>query len=95
MAAETFGTRFLAEFRRLGGSTQSWPAPAVKAIEEADRRRFGALLAKPSTQIASDLRVAAHTAEPEMLARRALEHVHRTGGEWMVLLGALTGVQSG
>jgi len=95
MAAEVFGIRFLAEFQRLGGSTQSWPASAVKAIEEADRRRFVALLSKPSSPIASDLLVAAHTVEPETLARKALEHVHRSGSEWIALVGALAGMQGG
>lgn len=71
MAPRTFGTRFLAEFRRLGGSTKAWPPEAVAALAAADRRKFISLLESRRSTIGSELIVAAHTAEPEALAKRA------------------------
>jgi hypothetical protein len=85
-----FGARFLTEFRRLGGSTEAWPSTGVAALAAADRRQFISLLESHRSKIGSELRVAAHTADPETLAKRAYAHasVQRTqeGGELMALL---------
>ena len=35
MPPQTFGNRFLAEFRRLGGSTRDWPEQAVTVLDQA------------------------------------------------------------
>jgi hypothetical protein len=73
MAPETFGKRFLMEFRRLGGTTQNWPDRAVTLLEHADRRQFIDALKTGSSKTAAALGIAAHTDEPERLARRAVE----------------------
>jgi hypothetical protein len=73
MPPQTFGNRFLAEFRRLGGSTSGWPATAVTRLKEADRRHFIDALRKASPRTAAQLVITAHTAEPEKLAKRAFE----------------------
>lgn len=90
VAPATFGTRFLAEFRRLGGSTEEWPSTAVAALAAADRRKFIFLMESQRSKISSELRVAAHTADPEALAKRAFarESVQRgqDGGDLMALL---------
>ena len=51
--------------RRLGGSTREWPERAITALDAADRRQFIEALSKLSSKTASELRIAAHTAEPE------------------------------
>ena len=90
MAIATFGSRFLAEFRRLGGTTADWPPQAVAAFAAADRRKFISLMEARRSKISSELRVAAHTAEPEALARRAYARVPvqkgQDGGELMALV---------
>jgi hypothetical protein len=73
MAPQTFGNRFLTEFRRLGGSTRSWPERAVALLNEADRRQFIDALRKASPATAAQLVITAHTAEPKKLAKRAVE----------------------
>jgi hypothetical protein len=73
LMARTFGERFVEEFRRAGGSTAAWAPAAVDAIKKADRRAFIASLNKVSSASAKTLVIAAHTAEPETLARRAVE----------------------
>jgi hypothetical protein len=70
---QTFGNRFLMEFRRLGGSTRHWPDRALTLIDQADRRQFIDALRKASSKTAEQLVIAAHTAEPEKLAKRAVE----------------------
>ena len=86
----TFGSRFLAEFRRLGGTTADWPPQAVAAFAAADRRKFVSLMESRSSKISSELKVAAHTAEPEALARRAYARVSvrkgQDGGDLLALL---------
>jgi hypothetical protein len=72
LAPRTFGNRFLSEFRRLGGSTKGWPELAVTRLNEADRRQFVDALAKASSATSKELVIAAHTAEPEKLAERAI-----------------------
>jgi hypothetical protein len=69
--ARTFGERFVDEFRRAGGATTAWPPNAMEALKSADRRGFIAALSKVSSASAKTLVIAAHTAEPETLARRA------------------------
>ena len=71
--AQTFGERFVEEFRRAGGSTAAWAPPAVEALKSADRRGFIAALSKVSSASAKTLVIAAHTAEPETLERRAIK----------------------
>jgi hypothetical protein len=73
VAPQTFGNRFLAEFRRLGGSISGWPETAVALLNEADRRQFIDALRKASPRTAAQLVITAHTAEPEKLAKRAVE----------------------
>jgi hypothetical protein len=81
LAPRTFGTRFLAEFRRLGGSTNAWPHEAVAALAAADRSTFISLLESRRSKIDRELRVAAHTAEPEVLAQRAYARVSLQKGQ--------------
>jgi hypothetical protein len=69
--ARTFGARFVEEFQRSGGSTAAWPPAALEALKKADRRRFIEALGKISSASAKTLVIAAHTAEPETLGRRA------------------------
>ena len=92
MAPATFGTRFLAEFRRLGGSTEAWPPQAVAALAAADRGKFISLVDSRRSKISRDLRVAAHTAEPEALAKRAYARAvqkGQDGGELMALVSVI------
>jgi hypothetical protein len=94
MTPATFGARFLTEFRRLGGSTKDWPPQAVAVLAAADRRKFITLLESRSSKIGSELIVAAHTAEPETLARRAFAHrsvqqAQAGGGDFVLLLGVI------
>jgi hypothetical protein len=92
MAPATFGARFLTEFRRLGGSTEDWPPQAVAALAAADRRKFITLLESCRSKIGSELIVAAHTAEPETLAKRAFAHApvqQADGGEFLSLLSVI------
>jgi hypothetical protein len=94
MAPETFGNRFLTEFRRLNGSTENWPNAAVTFLKQADRRRFIDALDKASSTTAKQLVVAAHTAEPEKLAKRAVELNTSKAGE-AELLAVLAIMASG
>jgi hypothetical protein len=93
MAPATFGTRFLAEFRRLGGSTEAWPPQAVAALAAADRGKFISLVDSRRSKISRDLTVAAHTAEPEALAKRAYARASvqkgQDGGELMALVSVI------
>ena len=96
MAPQTFGNRFLREFRRLNGSTRNWPDRVVTLLNQADRRRFIDALEKASSTMAKQLAVAAHTAEPEKLAKRALElNTSKTGeAELLVVLSIVAGGSS-
>jgi len=89
MPPQTFGNRFLVEFRRLGGSTRDWPDRALTLLDQADRRQFIDALSKASSKTAKQLVIAAHTAEPEKLAKRAVE---LTKGAHAELVGLLTGL---
>jgi hypothetical protein len=71
MAPQTFGARFLTEFRRLGGSTEGWPERTLAAVAAADRRTFIAALQGRRSLLDAEMLVAAHTAEPEAVAKRA------------------------
>ncbi|PYR94172.1 MAG: hypothetical protein DMF84_06380 [Acidobacteria bacterium] len=53
-------------------STRNWPARAVTLLDQADRRQFIDALTKVSSAAAKQLMTAAHTAEPENLAKRAV-----------------------
>jgi hypothetical protein len=83
--------RFLLEFRRLRGSTRNWPKRAVTLLDQADRRQFTDALKKASSKTAAQLLIAAHTAEPERLAQRAvaLTKAKEANAELIVLLGVL------
>jgi hypothetical protein len=81
MPPQTFGNRFLAEFRRLGGSTRDWPAQALVLLDRADRRQFIDALTKASSTVASQLAIAAHTADPERIAKRAIELTKSDGAD--------------
>jgi hypothetical protein len=88
--AQTFGARFVEEFQRSGGSTAS-PA-ALKALRNADRRTFIEAIGKVSSPSAKALAIAAHTAEPETLGRRAAtqEQVDASRDNlWPLLLAGL------
>ena len=86
MPPETFGNRFLTEFRRLGGSTQDWPEHAVTVLNQADGRQFIDALTKASSSAASKLAIAAHTAEPETLAKRMVDRNEKDGGAVLMVL---------
>ena len=95
MAPATFGTRFLAEFRRLGGSTEAWPPQAVAALAAAHRGKFISLVDSRRSKISRDLTVAAHPAEPEALAKRAYARAvqkGQDGGELMALVSVIATV---
>ena len=77
----TFGERFVEEFRRAGGSTAAWAPAAVEALKKADRRTFIAALNRVSSASAKTLAIAAHTAEPETLARRAVKQARADKAE--------------
>jgi hypothetical protein len=96
MAPQTFGNRFLTEFRRLGGSTRDWPERAVTLLDQADRQQFTDAFRKASSETAAQLVIAAHTAEPERLAQRAVEltKAKDANAELMVLLGLLAATSS-
>lgn len=96
MAPETFGSRFLTEFRRLNGSTRNWPDRVVTLVNQADRRRFIDALEKGSSTMAKQLVVAAHTAEPEQLAKRAMElNTPKTGEAELLVVLSLVAAGSG
>ena len=84
--ARTFGERFVEEFRRAGGSTAAWAPAAVEALKKADRRTFIAALSKVSSASAKTLVIAAHTAEPETLARRAVRQARAEAADNDALL---------
>ena len=84
--ARTFGERFVEEFRRAGGSTGAWPAHAIEALRNADRRGFIDALRKVPSAPAKALAIAAHTAEPETLARRAATHARVEAGDDLGLI---------
>ena len=90
MPPETFGNRFLTEFRRLAGSTRDWPEHAVTVLNQANRRQFIEALMKASSSAASKLAIAAHTAEPETLAKRAVDRSEPDGGA--VLMALVLGI---
>ncbi len=79
--ARTFGERFLDEFRRPGGATTAWSPNAIEALKTSDRRGFIAALSKVSSASAKTLVIAAHTAEPETLARRAAKESRDDGAD--------------
>ena len=89
--ARSFGARFIDEFRRAGGSTAAWPPAATEALKNADRRAFIKALSKVSSASAKTLAIAAHTAEPETLARRAVTLARRKAADdnaWILMLAA-------
>ena len=91
--ARSFGVRFIEEFRRAGGSTDKWPSDAITALASADRRRFIDVLSKVSSASAKTLVIAAHTAEPETLARRAVTLTAREAADddsWLLMLAAFS-----
>ena len=90
MPLQTFGNRFLTEFRRLGGSTRDWPEQAVTRLNQANRRQFIDALTKASSTAASQLAIAAHAAEPETLAKRSVDLTKADGG--VVLAAVVLGV---
>ena len=88
--ARTFGERFVDEFQRAGGSTDAWAPDAVKALKNADRRRFISALSRVSSESAKTLVIAAHTAEPETLARTAAtqQRSHAAHSDpWLEMMG--------
>ena len=72
-ACSEFGNRFLTEFGRLSGSTRDWLEGGGEHLDLVDRREFIDALTKASSTAASQLLIAAHTAEPETLAKRTIE----------------------
>ena len=92
--ARTFGERFVEEFRRAGGSTATWAPAAVEALKKADRRTFIAALNKVSSASAKTLVIAAHTAEPETLARRAVKQARADEADNDALLAMVAVVLS-
>jgi hypothetical protein len=92
LMARTFGERFVEEFRRAGGSTAAWAPAAVEALKNADRRTFIAALNKVSSAWAKTLVIAAHTAEPETLARRAVKQARADGAKndaWLEMVAVM------
>jgi hypothetical protein len=90
--ARTFGARFVEEFQRSGGSTAAWPPAGVEALKNADRRTFIDALGKISSASAKALAIAAHTAEPEVLGRRAAAQMQADASRdslWPLLLAAI------
>ena len=77
MEKPTFGTRFLREFRSLGGSTEEWPSRAVDSLADADRRAFRELVATGRTLIPLELAATANVWEPEAVAKRLFDRVKR------------------
>ena len=77
----TFGERFLEEYLRAGGAADHWPPKAKAALKKSDRRSFIDALSRASADLAKTLIIAAHTAEPETLARRAAAARARGDGE--------------
>lgn len=82
--AQTYGARFLQQFRRLGGSTKTRGIDRRVASERrrlslaaADRKAFIALVAAGRSPIDAELSAAANVVEPEALARRGFERVER------------------
>jgi hypothetical protein len=93
MAPQTFGSRFLSEFRRLGGSTKTWPERTITLLDQAERAQFIDALTKASSRTARQLVITAHTAEPETLAKRALELKSvDANAEMMTFLALLAGI---
>jgi hypothetical protein len=97
MAPQTFGARFLTEFRHLGGSTEGWPETSIAALNDTDRRRFVALLEGRRSQLSAELLVAAHTAEPEALAKRGLARAADKKGQsdLTALVGLIAAMSAG
>lgn len=90
--ARTFGERFVDEFRRAGGATNAWPPNAIEALKTSDRRGFIAALSKVSSASAKTLAIAAHTAEPETLARRAVKQARAdeaANDMWLAMLAVM------
>ena len=95
MAPQTFGNRFLTEFRRLGGSTPDRSDQAITVLDQVDRRQFIDALTKASST-GKKLAIAAHTAEPETLAKRTIELTKSGGADVLApIVIAITGAQGG
>ena len=75
MAGQTFGARFLREFRQIGGSTKEWPSRTVDSLADADRSAFRELVATGRSPIPVELAAAANIWEPEALAKRLFDRV--------------------
>ena len=84
------GRRFLNEFRRLGASTRDWPEQAITVVDQADRRQFIDALMKASSSASSKLAIAAHTAQPDALAKRMVDRNEKDGGA--VLMALVLGI---
>jgi hypothetical protein len=74
---ETYGARFLQQFRRLGGSTKDWLPSVVASVAAADRKEFIMLVAARRSPIDAELSAAANVVEPEALARRVFDRVEK------------------
>ena len=83
------------EFRRAGGATTASPPNAIEALKTADRRGFIAALIRVSSASAKTLVtlvIAAHPAEPETLARRAVKQARADEAEndtWLAMLAVM------
>ena len=75
--AQTYGARFLQQYRRLGGLTKDWLPSIVASLAAADRKAFIALVATGRSPIDAELSAAANVVEPETLARRVFDRVER------------------
>ena len=75
--AQTYGARFLQQFRLLGGSTKEWFPIVVASLAAADRKAFIKLVAAGNSPIDAELSAAANVVEPEALARRVFDRVER------------------
>lgn len=97
MAPRTFGARFLDEFRRVGGSTEGWPESTLAAVAAADRRAFITALDGRGAQLDREMLVAAHTAEPEALAKRVVARTadKKRESELAALVGVIAAMSGG
>jgi hypothetical protein len=75
-----------------GELTRDWPEQAFPRLDQAHRRQFIDALTKASSSAASKLAIAAHTAEPETLAKRMVDRNEKDGGA--VLMALVLGVMA-
>jgi hypothetical protein len=69
----SFGGRFLAEFRTLGGTVGRWKHATVMALERADRKEFLLKLRQANPTPSYVTLQAGLSAEPEVLAKLVVE----------------------